>query len=457
MVVPARPDRNSAPSHRGRGLALVIARIGVALVLAVASASIPAAAASPASPSLRLGVIGALTGPKAPYGISHLQGARLAADAINAGGGITDRPLELVEADDRGEQGEAGPLAVRLIDGDGVLALIGSVDSGITHVLSMIAVKRHVPHLTCVATDPSLTRAGSPWTFRTLADDERQAAALAGFLARRQGVRRLSLIAGSSRYGRMGARAFARRARGLGLLVDGPHLLSADEGAWPATVTAAAATRPEVIVLWMLSREGKDAATLLRQGGYDGLLAGADGLASPDFYASGLPAVEGTVITQPYDAEHPDPGNQRFRRAFRERFGRDPDSFAAHAFDTVQLLAAAMARSDLTRAGIRDALAALPPLTGVTGRLALDATGNDTRKVALARCQAGRLVTVPAAGVSETGATSATAWPEESDTGASGPASWRGSGVGPSVGGAPDPGAPSWRGSGVGPSVGGTK
>ncbi|NLI77414.1 MAG: ABC transporter substrate-binding protein [Candidatus Riflebacteria bacterium] len=433
-------------SHRPR-LALLTALAWV----------IAAAASSPASPPLRLGIIGALTGPKAPYGLSHLQGARLAADAINAAGGVASHPLELVEADDRGEQGEAGPLAVRLIDEDGVLALIGSVDSGITHVLSMIAVKRHVPHLTCVATDPSLTRAGSPWTFRTLADDERQAEALAGFLARRQGVKRLSLIAGSSRYGRMGARTFARRARGLGIPVDGPHLLPTDELAWPAIVTAAAATRPEAIVLWMLSREGKAAATLLRQGGYDGLLAGADGLATPDFFASGLPAVEGTVITQPYDTDTPDPRNQRFRQAFRERFGRDPDSFAAHAYDTVRLLATALARSDLTRAGIRDALAALPPMAGVTGRLAFDATGNDTRPVALARCQGGRLITVQPADSAEGSAHPTPVRPGEPDTGASGPASWRGSGVGPSVGGAPDPGAPSWRGSGVGPSVGGTE
>ncbi|HEY9069723.1 MAG TPA: ABC transporter substrate-binding protein, partial [Candidatus Ozemobacteraceae bacterium] len=150
----------------------------VAIVISIISCPFPAPARAGEPEPLRIGVIGALTGPKAAYGLPHLNGARLAADEVNAAGGIAGHRIELLPADDRGEMGLVGELATRLIFTGRVLALLGSVDSGCTHVAAMIAVKMQVPHLTSVATDPTLTRAGSPWTFRTLADDDRQAAAV---------------------------------------------------------------------------------------------------------------------------------------------------------------------------------------------------------------------------------------------------------------------------------------
>ncbi|RCK80128.1 MAG: Branched-chain amino acid ABC transporter, amino acid-binding protein [Candidatus Ozemobacter sibiricus] len=369
----------------------------VVLVLLLAGAG-PAGATGDAT--WKIGVMGALSGPKAPYGVAHLQGARLAVEEINARGGVAGRPLELIAVDDRGEMGEAGPLAVRLVTEEGVLALIGSVDSGVTHVLAMIAVKSHVPHLTCVATDPSLTRAGSPWTFRTLADDERQAAALVEELVIRQGRRRLALVAGSSRYGRMGARTFARLARAAGAVVDGPHLLPADPAGWFPVVDRARADDPEAIILWTLSREGKAAAGRLAALGYRGVIAGGDGLATPDFFADPGPGIDGTLVTCPYDESNPAPAHRAFQQAFQARYGRAPDSFAAHAYDTVGLVAAALARLAAagvppTRAALRDELAAAPPYEGVTGRLVFDATGNDRRPVQLARVRGGRLALLP--------------------------------------------------------------
>jgi len=345
----------------------------------------------PAECQIKIAIVGALTGPKSPYGLSQLKGAQLAAGELNSRGGIFGQTLDLVEVDDRGDPAQAGRLAVDLVFRDRVTAIVGSVDSGVTHVIAMIAVKGHVPHLTCVATDPSITRAGSPWTFRTLSDDTAQAKALVAFLTRTQTISRIALMAGNSRYGRMGSREFARQARQAGFLIDGPLFLASNPEQNAESFRKAAASKPDAIVLWTLSKDGLAAARTLRKAGFAGLLAGGDGLATPDFFATSSPETDGTIVTMPYNATSASIANREFQNKFKAHFGEPPDSFSAHAYDTISLLALALERSDLSRQGLRDSIASLTTFTGVTGEIELDRTGNDRRPVKLARCAGGRL------------------------------------------------------------------
>jgi len=372
----------------GRGcLFRVLHRMLLTGLLLAGVLSGPLGAAEP----FRIGVVAALTGPKAVYGLSHQRGATLAVAEINRDGGIAGRPVELVFRDDHGEPGEVGALAVGLIHQERVVALLGSVDSGCTHVLSMVSVKAHVPHITCVATDPSLTRAGTPWTFRTLADDERQAGRLVEWLVA-QNLRRIGVIAAGSRYGRMGAKTVARLARGAGCEVQGPLFLDAAATDVASAVTTVLAGKPAAVVVWSLAPEGLTIVGQLAVQGFRGPVAGGDGLASPRFFAASDHGVEGTIVTCPYDIADDRPRNDTFVRQYRSAFGQDPDSFAAHAYDTVLLIADGLRRSDGTREGLRAALAAHPGFSGATGEIRFDATGNDIRPVLLARCQAGRLV-----------------------------------------------------------------
>lgn len=345
-----------------------------------------------------IGVVGALSGPKAIYGKPHLQGASLAAAEVNAAGGVAGKPLEIVAIDDRGEMGSVGDLVTRLIYDRNVVAVIGSVDSGCTHVAAMLAVKTHVPHLTCVATDPSLTRAGSPWTFRTLADDDRQAAAIVEWLWGK-GVRRVALLAGESRYGRMGARIFARRFREKGGEVIGPVFMSATEASASKAVGDADTGRAQAAVLWMLAQEGRQAAAALKHSGFSGIIAGGDGLASPAFYGSGDRTVDGVVVTCPYVAVAETPENIAFRKVYEAEYKEPADSFAAHAYDTVKLVASAVSAIATTecrnpataRSALRKSLASISSFRGVTGKISFDASGNDIRDVRLAVCRDGSL------------------------------------------------------------------
>ncbi len=92
-------------------------------------------------------------------------------------------------------------------------------------------------------------------------------------------------------------------------------------------------------------------------------------------------AAEGVILTQSVfepDSEHAHV--QKFVTAYRERYGEDPDLFAAEGYDAMKILAVALeARhslpGDLPR-GLRDEVKEFP---GVTGSIQFD-EGGDVRK-----------------------------------------------------------------------------
>jgi branched-chain amino acid transport system substrate-binding protein len=73
-----------------------------------------------------------------------------------------------------------------------------------------------------------------------------------------------------------------------------------------------------------------------------------------------------------------------FRARFVIRFQHPPDAAAAHAYDAVTLVVAAIRKSGPNRARLRDAIQALSPYQGVSGKIEWDALGRNTRPVRLA-------------------------------------------------------------------------
>ena len=62
---------------------------------------------------------------------------------------------------------------------------------------------------------------------------------------------------------------------------------------------------------------------------------------------------------------------------YTARYAAEPDVYAAHAFDTVRVLAAAASRAgSWNAAAVRDALLGIDNYDGATGRLAFDRNGD---------------------------------------------------------------------------------
>ncbi len=95
---------------------------------------------------IRLGLLAPLTGLVSMYGADISHAARIACDEINAAGGLLGRPLELLIEDDGSLPVTAVPAALRLVDEQGCVAILGSLLSN-----SRIAVAAQVAEARQVA------------------------------------------------------------------------------------------------------------------------------------------------------------------------------------------------------------------------------------------------------------------------------------------------------------------
>lgn len=115
---------------------------------------------------IKIGALTSLTGPFTSWGLHVEAGMNLAVDDINAAGGVDGRMLELIVADDQSDPEEAVVQMERLIE-DGVIAVVGTISSGVGGATIAIAEEAGIPLFLSKAGSDGLLTAESRYTFRT--------------------------------------------------------------------------------------------------------------------------------------------------------------------------------------------------------------------------------------------------------------------------------------------------
>ncbi|HEX7956495.1 MAG TPA: ABC transporter substrate-binding protein, partial [Pyrinomonadaceae bacterium] len=121
---------------------------------------------APEAERVRIGAFMSLTGDTAQYGISALNGIRMAVEEANAAGGAGGRRVELIVQDTRSDVAETGVVVEKLAREERVHALLGEVVSSRSLAAAHVAQRERVPVLTPSATSPDVTAAGD-YVFRS--------------------------------------------------------------------------------------------------------------------------------------------------------------------------------------------------------------------------------------------------------------------------------------------------
>jgi len=301
-------------------------------------------------------------------------GARLAAEQVNAEGGIRGIPIRLVQRWAEDPWSGGAKEMVQLAYHDSAWAILGSVDGAATHVAEQVATKAWVPLLAPVSTDPTLTYIRIPWIFRLPPDDEAQADAMVreGILGR--SLSDIGLVTSGDHEGRTFAEAVLKRLAMAGVrpvfhfeIPSGGDLsvLSGRMRAFEpdAIIARLPGSGMEELLTW-LSRD--DVRVPLLVPWIPGLLPSE----LADRYAGELVAV------RPFDEEN-NPAFGGFDSAYRARFGSEPTPAAAYYYDAVNLLVGSLRVSGFHRPGLRDALAGGSGFVGVTGTVVWDNGGGN--------------------------------------------------------------------------------
>jgi branched-chain amino acid transport system substrate-binding protein len=128
----------------------------------------------------------------------------------------------------------------------------------------------------------------------------------------------------------------------------------------------------------------------MRKMGMNQPFLASDRSVSPEFAKIAGVNAEGVICGYPWNPDHKDPKLEAFRAAFRKRFNAEPDTYAAHAYDGMNMLIWATQVAGLNRAKIRDVLAyRTKPWPGVTHDIPFGAALDDLGAVFLARFENG--------------------------------------------------------------------
>ncbi|MEP6572399.1 MAG: ABC transporter substrate-binding protein [Gemmatimonadota bacterium] len=309
-----------------------------------------------------------------------VRGARLAAEELNAQGGIAGHRLQLLERDDYADDDSAVRSATDLYASKAV-AVVGNAYSGLTLVTAPIfnGGAHPLAQVSPSASNPAITDAG-PYTFRVCATDLSYGAALARWVHDSLGLIRGAVIYVNDAYGRGVRRAFAdefMRIGGQRLEID-PFLIDApDATAYLQRIVKE--KRAQFIMLAGNLAEGSRVLQQVRDAHLTLPVLASDGF---DGIQDQGTIAEGLFISTGYLVGTVSPANQRFVAAYRRRYPGAglPDQGAAASYDAVYLVASAIARAGNDRRRVRDALSEIgtgaPAFDGVVGRLAFDANGD---------------------------------------------------------------------------------
>ena len=328
------------------------------------------------SKPVRVGAIVSRTGAASFYGEQVARGFDLAVEQINAAGGVSGRRLELLYRDDSTNP-ELGLSALReLVERERVRTVLGAVSSSVTLRLASYCERNHVVLLSPSASAPQLTEAGE-FVFRTFPSDVLEGVSMADF-ARDLGLDRVAVLAVDNAYGESLARAFGERLNASGgSVVASLTFPEGDEAAIAKAVAALPALEPRGLYLPAYVGDVATALTLLQATPLRPIVLGTSA-AAPELVQRAGAAAENLVFPMSiFDATADSASVRAFAAAFAARYAAEPDVYAAHAYDTVRVLAAAAERTGTWDADeLRKALLKMDDYDGATGRLVFDRNGD---------------------------------------------------------------------------------
>jgi branched-chain amino acid transport system substrate-binding protein len=309
---------------------------------------------------------------KEAYATMVRHAVEMAADEVNARGGIAGRRLQVVAVDDEGDGVKAGAVARGFYDNPGIVGVVGHANSGGT-VGAAPEYDRGLPAIVPSATSPEITGI-SPWVFRVTVNDSVNGANLARYAARLD-RRRVVVLYENNVYGRGLAQAFLAAYPGKPVGVDP---IAGDGSKIEPFVSYYRGVQPDLVFVAGTEMSGRALLQEAQRQGFRPQWLAGDGWPG---VAADTAASEGALIATPVRLDRSDEG-RHFAEAFQTRYGVRPDANAAMAYDAAMLLAKAIEAVGPDRAAIRDWLAKVKggnAFRGVTGEIRFRPDGDPDR------------------------------------------------------------------------------
>ena len=304
---------------------------------------------------------------------TYTNGAMIAADEANAGGGLLGRPIELIVEENLEDAASAVEVAETMILDDEVAALIGPNRSVHAIEVGAVAQRHGVPMITTAATNPRVTAAGD-LVFMAAFTDQFQGRVMADFAFETLGVTTAAVLTQRGEvYSEGIGKFFVNHFRRLGGTVVVDQSYEEDATDFAAQLTAVADAAPAVLFMpgpaaevVLLTAQAR-ALPLLDAAGEPTVFLGADAWDNAALLENEQASVEGSFFSTHFSPDTDEPTARAFVEAYRARFGIPPTGGDGVSYDAVRLFVQAAARvGSLDADAIRRELQATEQYAGAT-------------------------------------------------------------------------------------------
>lgn len=308
--------------------------------------------------TITVGVAGPMTGDGAEYGKAMADGVQLAADEINAAGGINGKQIVLRVEDDKGDPNQAAIVAQRLVDSKEVAGVIGHFSSSATAAAIPTYQKGGMPVVAPTPSNPALIKLPDhTFIFRTADSQQMEGQNLADLFVNKLGKKKIAILYADTDYGKANHQYLVENLQKMNatLTYDKSYTPGSNVD-FQSPLTAIRASKPDLIYF---STEYNDAVLLIRQAREMGIkseisVSGID--YANEFLKQGGKDVEGVYLDTLFFPDSPDPRDKAFISAFNKKYSRLPGIQESEPYEAAKVLFEAVKRAGPDRGKIRDAL-----------------------------------------------------------------------------------------------------
>jgi branched-chain amino acid transport system substrate-binding protein len=314
-----------------------------------------------AAEGIKVGVLLPLTGSQAKFGEIEKRSYEMAAEEINAKGGVHGKKIELLFEDDTGKPDVGRSGIEKLISREKVPVITGGYSSSVTAAAAPVAQQFKVPFVICTGSADDITEKGYDYVFRINPPASEYPNSVKTFLKEvAKDVKTAALLYENSAFGQSSSKSFEEDAKELGLKIVVKEGYQAGAIDFKPILTKVKAANPDLI--YMVSYV-MDASLLMRQSKELRInpklfVGGGAGFTLPEFAKSAGDASDGVFSATLWIETLPFPGAKEYFDKFQKKYGSETEYHGAEAYAAMYVVADALKRAkSITPKDVRDALA----------------------------------------------------------------------------------------------------
>ncbi len=333
-------------------------RVLAALAALAATAVTAGSAGSAPKPPVHLAMISPLTGPLSFVGVDNLAGARAAVREINGQGGVKGRRIVLDVFDDGSNPSQGVVNMQRVVGNKQYLGVVGSGFSSVGLAVAPIVSAGHIPYISMASSAAQVTPA-KPYYFMTTATSRLFAYSMA-FELRKEGIKRIVVMADNGGFGQEGVRNVRELAKAFGFTIVDEIIFPLTSTTFTAELNNVKSSNAEALWLWNATTLAVTITKEMRQLGLTQKLVLTGGNASVNYLQPACPQANGALvntylgpIAQFIRKDNP---SRAIALRVNKLLGKQGSTFNYDGYTAVTMFKAAMERGGFSREAINRAL-----------------------------------------------------------------------------------------------------